>query len=184
MSQPITAFLVLSKTKGNSTWAGNDGYHDSAGKFYSFDSKVANGRNLLPGTIIVVRVDDFVAGVGVIHTLDAISDVKTLRKCPICLLQTLEARKSGYKCTRCGDTFTESALLSEQVPVTSYRAHYSGSWSSSKSLIPAQEVETLMESNDRQSAIRKVTPQALLAICARLDVDLPALPGKFSNSLE
>ena len=167
------AFLALSKSPGNVSWAGNDGYSEIPTRYYAFDSKVANSRYLVPGVFIVVRRDDLLLGIGRIHTLDSTVTAKIARKCPTCSTQSLDRRKSDYRCTTCKGTFLEEEIVTDVVEVISYRAYFEKSWAPASRKVTGKDAEPLLDRNDKQSAIRGLSESELSKIANLLGAPLP-----------
>lgn len=172
------AFLALSKSPGNVSWAGNDGYSEIPTRYYTFDSKVANSRYLVPGVLIIVRRDDLLLGIGRIHTLDSTVTQKIARKCPTCSTQTLDRRKNDYRCTTCKLTFLDDQIVTASVEVVSFRAYFEKSWIPASRKVTGKDAEPLLYRNDKQSAIRGLSETELLEIANLLGVAVPEVNSK------
>ena len=73
------------KSDAERSWAANQGYDDSAGIYYSYDSNVANSKKVREGDLIVVRHDDFVAGWAYLEAIEVDPHAtKEIRRCPRC----------------------------------------------------------------------------------------------------
>ena len=82
----------MTKSDDERAWAANSGYDDSVGIYYSYDSNVANSSNIHVGDVLVVRVDEYVAGWGVAEQIDVIPDTtKEITRCPWCALGLVES---------------------------------------------------------------------------------------------
>ncbi len=169
------AFLVISKSPGNVSWAGNDGYSEIPTRYYAFDSKVANSRNVVPGVLVVVRRDELVLGIGRIHTLDSTITSKVSRRCPKCRTHSLDKRKNDYRCTTCKVAYLEGDILTEVSEVISYRAYFEKSWAPSTRTVTGKDVEPIVVRKDKQSSIRGLAEPELMEIAKLLGVNLPKI---------
>jgi ssDNA-binding Zn-finger/Zn-ribbon topoisomerase 1 len=167
------AFLVLSKSPDNLSWVGNDGYEEDPNRFYAFDSKVANSKNILPGVFLVVRLDDTFLGIGKVHTIDTVAKTKTTRKCPACNKHTLDKRKNDFRCSLCKGVFTPDEVLMESLEVVGVRAYFEKCWSPAARRVSGREVEPLLSTGDTQSAIRGLSSSELDSVADLLGVELP-----------
>jgi ribosomal protein L37AE/L43A len=173
-------FLVTSQSSTAKKWYGNDGYQDADARHYSFDSKVANGKNIQIGSYLIIKQDGRIVGIGLVHALEVKTGMKTLRKCPECNRQTLEPRKVGLKCTNCGITCLENEVKKLTISVEEFRATYKNAWSAAKKELAAKDFENELQTHNIQSAIRTLTAENLLAAKSLLGLtELPTIPEEF-----
>jgi hypothetical protein len=176
----IKAFLVTSQSSAKLGWVGNDGYSDDLNSHYSFDSKVANGKNITIGSYLVLKRDGSLVGIGLVHALEVKNGIKTLRKCPSCDKQALEKRKQGYRCTSCNGMCTEDQIRSSQIEVSEFRATYKNAWNPATRTVKATELEQLLDKHDIQSAIRSISRENLISALNLIGFSkLPDLPSTF-----
>lgn len=174
------AFLVTSQSTENLGWVGNDGYNDELNSFYSFDSKVANGKNINIGSYLVLKRDGLVVGIGLVHALEVKSGIKTLRKCPTCGKQALEKRKLDYRCTACNGLCKYDQINVNQIEVSEFRATYKNAWSPAPNQVKASELEHHLDRHDIQSAIRSLSEENLVSAQNLIGLGaLPELPSSF-----
>jgi hypothetical protein len=156
------------KSDEERSWAANRGYDDSAGLYYGYDSNVSNSRQVSTGDLIVVRVDDYVAGWGVVEGIDVdLHATKEIRRCPSCRRTQWRERANSVPhviCDDCKVEFELPDLLIEVVPVVSFRAHYAGTWT--EAVRPVSRNDPLLtgalKTGDTFNAIRPLE-EALLA---------------------
>ncbi len=177
------AFLVTSQSKEILGWVGNDGYDDNPDTHYSFDSKVANGKRIQLGSYLVLKRDGVIVGIGLVHSLEVKSGMKTLRKCPHCDRQALEKRKSDYRCVNCKLSCEESQIQRETIHVSEFRASYGNAWVESKNLTSGSQFEEVLDNHDIQSAVRVMSHESLEKALKLLRIEaLPGLPDEFISA--
>jgi ribosomal protein L37AE/L43A len=173
-------FLVTSQSDSAKKWYGNDGYQDEDAQHYSFDSKVANGKNVKIGSYLIVKQDGIITGIGLVHALEVKSGMKTLRKCPECQRQTLEPRKVGIKCTNCGNVCSESEVKKLTIAVEEFRATYKNAWLPGEKQLAAKDFESELQTHNIQSAIRTLSVENLMVAKTLLGLKtLPTIPEEF-----
>ena len=176
-SSPIlNAVVVMENSAGYRKWGGNQGYQDSPGKDYAFDSTVHLAGEIQIGTLLVISRDRVIDEVGLVHSMRAIRGVKETLHCPKCERQSLEKRASGdFYCTRCKEGVTSAEVLVRAKPVTKYIATYGGTNISVGKRPDSSSILPFMENRDVQSAIRCVKTIALSDLADFLEIDLGRL---------
>lgn len=176
-SSPIrNAVVVMENSAAYRKWGGNQGYQDSPGKDYAFDSTVHLAGEIQIGTLLVISRDRVIEEVGLVHSMRAIRGVKETLHCPKCERQSLEKRVSGdFYCTRCKEGFTRAEVVVHAKPVTKYVATYGGSNVSVSKRPDSSSILPFMENRDVQSAIRCVKTMALRDLADFLEIDLESL---------
>jgi hypothetical protein len=148
------------KSDEERSWAANRGYDDSAGIYYSYDSNVANSRNVSEGDLIVVRHDDFVAGWGYVEAIEVDPHAtKEIRRCPRCRQTRWRERKQivpHVRCDHCRAEFELEDLLVEQAAVAAFRAYYANTWVEAARPVTFRDdlLTTALETTDTFNAIR------------------------------
>jgi hypothetical protein len=81
--------------------AGNAGYDDDPHKWYSYDSYVANHRQIADGDFLII-CDRFRAlGIAQVTRIDSINSTRRLLRCPICSITGIKVRQSKSPLYRC-----------------------------------------------------------------------------------
>lgn len=151
-----SAFLVLVKSKEQQFWVSNEGYKNSPRSFYQVDETVANSKHINLGSLLFVRLDANIIGVGQVHAAENIRTSKSYIICPKCRKKSLETRKDGFACVRCKEFFSSNDVIRAVTEVTATRFHYQNSWCESKSRLTARWAERYLATKDTQSSIRRV----------------------------
>ena len=73
-------------------YAGNRGYADDPSRLYTYDSFVANHRQLGEGHVLFVFDRDHLIGLGAVETIDTKDHEKEQRRCPTCRSTGTKAR--------------------------------------------------------------------------------------------
>lgn len=108
---------------------GNDGYDDEPDAYYSWDSTVANSKQLAVGDRIVLRDKRGLIGMSVIEDIVVKEEEKILKRCPKCGKAKIHARAKKtprYKCQPCGHPFEVPNSRLESV--TTYRSRHDAAW--------------------------------------------------------
>jgi hypothetical protein len=147
---------------GENPYAGHTGYDDSAGRHYSYDSRVANHRQVRVGDLVVVRGPDTSHGAGFIPQVSEDEGIKIYSRCPTCKTSQLERRKTLSPIFRCtnGHTFDEPIKSEERV--TRYRAEFAPGYLELDDF-GAETIDALCLHGSRQNAIRELDLQHVLA---------------------
>ena len=107
------AWVFLTKSDDERSWSANTGYDDSVGRYYSYDSNVSRYRQVRPGDLAVIRVDDYVVGWSFIDDIEVIPNVpKEISRCPRCLATNFRQRKTLLPrniCNACGAGFSAAS---------------------------------------------------------------------------
>jgi len=104
-------WLLLEKSDETRISKGIDGYRDSTGEHYHYDSLVPNYRNVAPHDLVVLRKEDVIVGVGSISHIAETPDTKIHRRCPKCESTDIRERATKqpkWKCGRCATEFDEA----------------------------------------------------------------------------
>ena len=173
------AWVFIMKSDAERSWSANRGYDDSAGIYYSYDSNVARHQMVSAGDLIVVRVDEYIAGWGIVEHIEATLDAdKEITRCPACRKTNHYRRKvarPSNKCSSCGCMFDDDEATKTIEKVTSYRAYYANTWTEAARPVHRRELGPILEKNDSFNAIRpldkNVLPKFLEKISGR-DIDL------------
>ena len=92
-------WLLLEKSDATRVSKGIDGYRDSTGESYHYDSLVPNYRK-----------EDDIIGVGTIGDIAETDDTKIHRRCPLCDSTDIRERSTKqpkWKCGKCPEEFSE-----------------------------------------------------------------------------
>jgi len=186
MSTPA-AWLLLTKSDGERSWAANRGYDDAVDSYYSYDSRVANHKNLKEGDVIVVREDDYVAGWGVVELIVPTPNmVKVVRTCPFCGKANFAARevkKPKNRCNSCKGEFEDEEAVNVEVAVTQFKCLYGNTWTEAVVPIHAREVESYIATKDYNNAIRPLRAESLENLLVKISARRIDSEVQFSDSL-
>ena len=169
----IRAWLFITKTDPETSTIGH-GYEDLTGLYYSYDSNVAQSRQIQPGDIVLIREDDFAAGWGIVEHIDVIpNQVKRVLRCPRCKRTRVERRKLKKPEFRCSNSVCKLEFSSDDVvlsteTVTSFRAHYANTWIEAARPIHFREIEEIQTSSSTFNAIRPLDPLRIHELLDRL----------------
>jgi|GEM_PF-849227 len=103
-------WLLLEKSDDTRISKGIDGYQDSTGEAYHYDSFVPNHRNVAVGDSVILRKENEIIGVGTIADISETLDAKIHRRCPKCDSTDIRERltmKPKWKCGKCSEEFSE-----------------------------------------------------------------------------
>lgn len=109
-------------------YGGNAGYDDELSSKYSFDSNVANHKQLSGGDLIVLRDNRRVLGMARVAEVTTRLGTKLLRRCPNCQTTSLKKRVRKTPSWRCssGHEFDDPSEREERV--TKYEAYFADSF--------------------------------------------------------
>jgi putative restriction endonuclease len=126
-NKQIRMWLVL--TFGDERqYAGNSGYDDVPDKWYSYDSFVANHRQVAAGHCVILCDRRRALGVARIERIDSVASSRVLQRCPVCKstgIKKRKARRPEYRCNR-GHEFDEA--VRENASCTKYTAQFDGTF--------------------------------------------------------
>lgn len=169
----VNAVVVMENTGSFRKCGGNNGYEDSPGENYAFDSAVHLANEIKIGTLLILSRNRVIEEVGRVHTIRAMRGVKETLHCPNCQRQSLERRSSGdFYCTRCKNRAKRADVIVLLKPVTKYIATYGGTTIPVRKRPDSSSILPFMETRDTQSAIRRVETTALKELGVFLDIDL------------
>ncbi|MFJ1950356.1 HNH endonuclease [Streptomyces griseoincarnatus] len=166
------SFLIVGEER---QFQGNAGYEDVVEESYSYDSTVGNYRRVAVGDLVVVRNSREALGVGYIEALDVVPDQLKLRsRCPRCGNTGFKERVTElprYRCSPCGTAFDSPKV--ETIPVTTYRAHYGGTWQPLEGCLKKTQLTELSLSRSDQQSIKAMDRERTLRAVADRGVRLP-----------
>lgn len=101
-------WLLLEKSDETRISKGIDGYLDTTGESYHYDSLVPNYRNVAAGDSVILRKENEIIGIGTIGGISEKADAKIHRRCPKCNLTDIRERvrkEPKWKCGSCAEEF-------------------------------------------------------------------------------
>ncbi|MFC9832566.1 HNH endonuclease [Rhodococcus sp. NPDC127530] len=150
------AWLVLTKTEYRRMGGGNK-YDDDAESHYSWDSNVANSRNIRVGDAIAVWNQDELIGASVVERIDPTGrKMKPIGHCPFCGTSNYEHRKTltpKFRC-RCKKTFPEPEYT--EVEVETFRSTHDQGWIGLEGTLSGPELRALCVERTSQNSIREL----------------------------
>ncbi|WP_433546554.1 HNH endonuclease [Streptomyces sp. CA-294286] len=166
------SFLVAGEER---QFQGNSGYEDVAEESYSYDSTVGNHLRVAIGDLVVVRNSNEALGVGYVEKLDVTSGQEKLRKrCPSCRSTGFKGRVTEvprFRCSPCGSVFPDPTV--EVIPVSTYRAHYGGTWQPLEGCLDKVQLVALSLSRSDQQSIKAMDRARTLAAVTARGIRLP-----------
>jgi len=153
----VNGWLCVSAEKSEIAYAGNDGYDEDLGVYYSWDSTVNNASRLAEGDLIAIWNKKQLLGFSIIDRIESSKATKRFFTCPRCKKSALKARKTKspiYRCQQCGDTFDERVETIGKVDV--FRAFYESGWVQVESFISAAQCRSLTKSLKDQNSLRQI----------------------------
>ncbi len=154
------AWVFLMKSDEERSWSANQGYDDAAGIYYSYDSNVPNSKRVAVGDVVVVRVDDWVAGWGIIEFIEVTpNSIKEVRRCPNCRKTNHRSRIRPFPsniCDACGQVFADDEMVTTFDSVTNFRAFYANTWTEAARPIDFHELAKIQLSQATFNAIRPI----------------------------
>lgn len=108
--------------------AGNAGYDDAPGKWYSYDSYVANHRQIAAGHCLLLCDRERALGIARVTKIDEEPSTRVLQRCPVCQgtgIKRRSAKQPAYRCKK-GHEFEEP--VQENASCTKYTAHFGGTF--------------------------------------------------------
>ena len=170
-----TGWLCLSKPRADVQHAGNEGYDDVLGSYYSWDSTVQNHAAIQPGHLIAIWNGETLMGVSYVEYISVTSDSKLIYKCPGCGLARIKKRRNLsplYRCSNRSCLAEFDVPTTMQVEVTWYKADYEAGWVPMDFYVDADRCRALAKSPTSQLSIRKLD-------WARLEGLLEELPRSY-----
>ena len=181
------AWILVTKSEEERSWAANTGYDDSVGIYYSYDSNVANSSKIQVGDVLVIRVDDYVAGWGVAEQIDVVPDTtKAITRCPSCKKTNFYPRKNAIlknRCSTCKHEFSDDQALVTFKKVTAYRCFYANTWIEAARPIHRKDLVGAYATNDTFNAMRPMIADRVQDILNLISARDVSLPMDFSDAL-
>lgn len=175
MTEERSDWLVL--TFGDDgQYRGNVGYDDELVSIYSYDSNVANSRNVREGDVLVICDHSAARGIAVIERIDAREGQKMLRRCPQCRTTGIKRRKTLQPLYRCNRKHEFDVPSEELVDVILFTAEYDGTFSPINPPIDRKTAASFAAMPSAQLSIRELDLRRFWPLLApRLrDHDRPA----------
>lgn len=159
------AWVFLTKSEDERSWSANTGYDDSVGRYYSYDSNVSRYRQVQAGDLVVVRVDDYVAGWSFIDDIEVFPNAtKEISRCPQCKRTNFRQRarlRPRNICNACGAGFEDDQKVTELKTVTAYRANYERSWVEAARPVGYDQLKKVSQTDETFNAIRPLDPSKM-----------------------
>lgn len=166
------SFLIAGEER---QFQGNAGYEDVVQESYSYDSTVGNHRRVALGDLVVIRSGREALGIGYVEQLEIFPNREKLRsRCPGCGSTGFKERTSmrpRFRCSPCGMAFDRPSA--ETIKVTSYRAHYGGTWQALEGCLERALLSELSLSRSDQQSIKAMDYSGILAAVASRGIRLP-----------
>lgn len=104
--------------------AGNSGYDDDPGKWYSYDSYVANHRQVADGHFAIVCDRVRALGIARITRIDSAASIRALLRCPACKTTGIKSRQTKEPAYRCKNGHEFENPIRENAGCTKYTAYF------------------------------------------------------------
>jgi putative restriction endonuclease len=106
----------------------NSGYDDELTSKYSFDSNVANHKQVSKGDLIVLRDGDHALGMARVEEITNNPGTKLIRRCPVCRVTGLKERVKKHPKWRCNNGHEFETPSESEEPVDKYVARFGSSF--------------------------------------------------------
>jgi ribosomal protein L37AE/L43A len=153
----MNGWLCVSLDKSNIAYAGNDGYNEELGVYYSWDSTVKHHGRISVGDVIVIWNKLQLLGWSVIDRIDTGVAIKKFFTCPKCKNSAIKARKTLspiYRCQDCRTTFDKRIESEREVKV--YKAFYESGWVSVNTFVSGARCRLISQQPKAQDSLRKI----------------------------
>ncbi|ANS29386.1 hypothetical protein R1CP_23590 [Rhodococcus opacus] len=169
------AWLILTKSDYRRMGGGNR-YDDAAESHYSWDSNVANSKNIRVGDQIAVWDEDELIGASVIERIELLGRYpKSIGYCPECGKSNYEPRKTMTPVYRCKCTHTFDDPVFKEVEVEGFRSTHDQGWIGLEGTLTGDELRSLcvvrsqnsireLRWDDFKAAVEKVAPGRPLTV--------------------
>lgn len=122
------AWLVTTKSDYRRL-GGSTKYDDDPTSHYSYDSNVANSRQLAVGDRLVFWDETTLIGASTVASIDQQLGTKRISRCPNCSTTNIAARKTKSPRFRCDDCHAEFEVpVHDDVEVTLYQTDHQQGW--------------------------------------------------------
>jgi hypothetical protein len=137
-------------------YGGNTGYDDELTSKYSYDSNVANHRQLSKGDLIVLRNKDRALGLARIEEIVSGAGTKLMRRCPTCNTTNIKQRVTKVPQWRCvkGHEFEEALQVDEAV--TKYEARFGTTFIRIEPSISAVQLKNIASRPNDQASMEEL----------------------------
>jgi putative restriction endonuclease len=108
--------------------AGNAGYDDVPDKWYSYDSYVANHRQISAGHCLLICNKERALGIARIKKINEEPSTRVLQRCPQCQGTGIKKRLTKQPLFRCKDGHEFEEPFLENAGCTKYTAHFTGTF--------------------------------------------------------
>lgn len=137
-------------------YAGNQGYADDPQRVYSYDSKVANHKNLSVGDLVFIRDRQRLLGIATIQDITSKPGQKLMRRCPICRTVDLKGRKTVSPTYRCDEGHEFNEPLEQPTDVTQFDAHYADTFLEAAGAVSVAQLKAAAPRRSDQLSIEEV----------------------------
>jgi ribosomal protein S27AE len=148
------AWLVTTKSDYRRL-GGYTKYDDDPSSHYSYDSNVANSRQVAVGDRLVFWDEVSLIGASTVASIDQWPGTKKISRCPNCSTTNIAARKTKSPRFRCDDCHTEFEVpVVDEVEVTRYQTDHQQGWVDLASLLDGPTLRDL--TGYSQNSIRRI----------------------------
>jgi putative restriction endonuclease len=109
-------------------YGGNTGYDDELASRYSFDSNVANHKQVSKGDLIVLRDGERALGMATVEAVTSSPGTKLIRRCPVCRITGLKERVKKHPKWRCNNGHEFETPSESDERVDKYVARFGSSF--------------------------------------------------------
>ncbi|WP_027467513.1 DUF3883 domain-containing protein [Deefgea rivuli] len=179
-------WLLLEKSDETRISKGIDGYQDTTGEEYRYDSFVPNHKNIKTGDIVILRKENEIYGYGEISEISKTPTVKTHRRCPSCNSTDIRARSTmlpKWKCGRCASEF--EATITTETHVNSYSARIKGftRFATQPTVLAVKSCAAIGEGHTSQLSMMKLDFRKIRTLLESTDIQLPTRTNKAGQGL-
>ncbi len=105
-------------------YAGNTGYQDDPGRWYSYDSFVANHLQVKAGDCAIICSRSRALGVSRIETIQSEPSTRLMQRCPVCKKTGIKRRSNKQPTYRCNQGHEFELPVQETIGCTKYVAQF------------------------------------------------------------
>ncbi|MCJ0980939.1 HNH endonuclease [Rhodococcus sp. ARC_M12] len=156
VSDSARAWLVASKLDYRRLGGGSV-YDDVVETHYSWDSNVANSKQIKAGDLIAIWDESELVGFSVIESIDLSRGRKRMGRCPNCANINVARRKKArprYRCEKCNATFGTPAYTEKMVD--RFRSTHGQAWTVPMPSLGRKDLMKLCVHDYSQNSIREL----------------------------
>jgi HNH endonuclease len=165
-------------------YGGNSGYDDELTSRYSFDSNVANHKQVSHGDLIVLRDNGRALGLAKVEVVTSSIGTKLIRRCPACQTTGLKERAKKQPRWRCNSGHEFDTPSEAEEPVNKYVALFGSTFVQLKHKISVAQLKNAALRPSDQLSIEELDLAGLERLLAEDDASELVAAAAFLKSPE